>query len=437
MRFVPLLVAAAIVAWPTVPIRAASIADNRSASGYWRGTLTEHGKSLSVFISFIRGSTGEWAGRFTSDSQAVMEYPFDSVKVSGSKISFAVGGGSLSFTGLVESNSITGSFSDHRDSGTFSLARSSARHFPYVAQDLKFHSGRVRLGGSLYVPRAPGQYTAVVLLHGSGPQTRWGTLRFIADRLARSGVAAFIYDKRGCGESGGDWRSASYQDLADDAIAAIRVLRRDQRINPAKVGIWGHSEGGGIAPFIAARSSNVAFVIAADAPATVTYQQDIYRVSNALHDSGWTGKSGADALALYAEFVDVARTGRGYAKLQTDTKRAEKEPWLSWLAIPPRESWVWSWYPLVATYDPREYWPRVKVPILLAYGERDRLMPVDSNIATIESLVHSSGNDSVSAIILPNAPHTLDISPGPKDTFFWWHVVAGYPAIVIDWIKRI
>ena len=78
----------------------------------------------------------------------------------------------------------------------------------------------------------------------------------------------------------------------------------------------------------------------------------------------------------------------------------------------------------------------VKAPVLLLYGERDRLMPVDASIATIESLLQSSGNNDVSAIILPNAPHTLDIQPGPKDAFFWWHVVAGYPDLVIDWIKR-
>ena len=434
---VRLLCAVVVGASIMVTVGAGAASADQLVSGYWRGTFTEHGKPLSVVISFSQASTGGWSGRFTADSQAVMEYPFDSVSVKGSKISFVLGGGSLSFTGLVESNAITGTFSAGKDTGSFSLERSAAPDFPYVVQNVVFHSGSVRLAGSLYVPRGPGKHRAVVLLHGSGPQTRWGTPRFIADRLARSGVAALIYDKRGSGESGGDWRTASYEDLADDAIAAIGVLRAHRNIDASKIGIWGHSEGGSLAPLIASRSSNVAFVVAADAPATVTYEGDIYRVSNALRDSGWTGKSGAAALALYTEFVTVARTGRGHAELQRAMKKAEREPWFSWLGIPPRDSWVWAWYPLVADYDPRPYWTRVNVPVLLVYGERDRLMPVDANIATIESLVHSSSNENISAIILPQAPHTLDIQPGPKDSFFWWHVVAGYPDLIIDWVERV
>lgn len=419
---------------PAAPVRSA--AASLVAAGYWRGTLTEHGKPLSVLVSFDRATIGSWSGRFSADSQAAMEYPFDSVHLSGSQITIALGGGSLLFTGLVKPNSIVGTFLMGSENGTFSLERSAAPKFPYTSEYLVFHNGGVKLAGSLYVPRAPGTHTAVVLLHGSGPQTRWGTLRFIADRLARSGVAAFIYDKRGCGESGGDWRTASYVDLAKDAVAAIDVLRRHKNIDDSRIGIWGHSEGGNIAPLIASLSPNVAFIVAADAPATVTYEQDIYRVGNSLHDNGWTGKSGAAALALYTQFVNVGRTGKGYAELEESMKQSEHEPWFSWLGIPPKNSWVWSWYPLVADYDSRKYWPSVKAPVLLLYGERDRLMPVDASIATIESLLQSSGNNDVSAIILPNAPHTLDIQPGPKDAFFWWHVVAGYPDLVIDWIKR-
>ncbi len=429
--FVIAICASIIVMAPGVVTAAGQAAD-----GSWRGTMREHGKDLSVSVSFQRAATGGWSGQFSADSQAVMEYPLDYVHVNGSRITFVLAGGTFSFLGHLKSNSIVGTFSTGTDKGTFSLERQPAPTFPYVANQIVFHNGAVKLAGSLYVPRAPGRHSAVVLLHGSGSQTRWGTLRFIADRLARNGVAALIYDKRGSGDSGGDWRTASYDVLAGDAVAAIDVLKNRKDINASKIGIWGHSEGGGLAPLIASRSANVAFIVAADAPATVTYEGDIYRVGNAIRDNGWTGKSGASAMALYTQFVNVARTGKSYSELQASMKRYESEPWFSFLGIPPRDSWVWSWYPLVANYDSRKYWPRVEVPVLLVYGERDRLMPVDANIATIESLVQSSGNNSVSAIILPNAPHTLDIEPGPKDAFFWWHIVAGYPDLIIDWIKH-
>jgi pimeloyl-ACP methyl ester carboxylesterase len=118
-------------------------------------------------------------------------------------------------------------------------------------------------------------------------------------------------------------------------------------------------------------------------------------------------------------------------------ERSKQKTWFPLLGIPPRKSWVWSWYPRVANYDSRQYWQNLKVPVLLVYGERDRLMPVDTSIATIESILHASGNTNVAAIILPGAPHTLDIEPTSKEHFFWWHVVAGYPGLVIDWIKQL
>jgi dipeptidyl aminopeptidase/acylaminoacyl peptidase len=310
---VRVLLAGVMCAWVgLVPTNAATTA-RPTAQGYWVGTLTESSQDLHVRFRFGQLPAGKWSGNFSADSQAVMDYPFDSVRVQGSRIDAVLGSGALVLSGTVGSQAIVGTFSGAQGTGSLSLVRSAPPRFPYSAQNIVFHNGGTSLAGSLYVPRTAGRHPAVVLLHGSGCQTRWGTLRFIADQLARQGVAAFIYDKRGCGESRGSWQTVGYPVLADDAIAAIEVLQHRKDIEPSKIGIWGHSEGGNITPLIATRSSHVAFIVAADAPAMVVHDQDIFRFRNELRDAGGTAQGNAAALALYKQFDDVARSGQGYA----------------------------------------------------------------------------------------------------------------------------
>jgi acetyl esterase/lipase len=102
---------------------------------------------------------------------------------------------------------------------------------------------------------AHGSFPAVVMLHGSGADTRdvfWRTGD--AEVFLRAGLAVFIYDKRGTGESGGDWQAATIEDLAGDALAAVRLQRGRANIKADQVGIFGVSQGGRLTPVIAAAS---------------------------------------------------------------------------------------------------------------------------------------------------------------------------------------
>jgi pimeloyl-ACP methyl ester carboxylesterase len=121
------------------------------------------------------------------------------------------------------------------------------------------------------------------------PKPDGGTPFFFADRFARSGIAALVFDKRGAGQSTGDWKTITYKGLADDYLAAVRFLQAQSGVNPKQVGIFGHSQGGTISPLIAARPGVVAFVIAAAAIGTgPIYTQDLYRTRNDLEDRGFT-----------------------------------------------------------------------------------------------------------------------------------------------------
>src|SRR5262249_48818400 len=157
--------------------------------------------------------------------------------------------------GKLISDHIVGTFTDDGAGGKFNLHRSVPEVLPYDAIEVIFRNGDVALSGTLCMPRSPGRHEAVVILQGSGSESRWGTNRFIADQFARSNIAALVYDKRGSGLSTGDWRSSSYDDLANDVLAGIDLLASRLDVDPRRIGLHGHSEGGIIAAMVAARAA--------------------------------------------------------------------------------------------------------------------------------------------------------------------------------------
>src|SRR5215472_8062238 len=300
----------------TLTALVASIASPQSLKpdGHWQGVMERDGAVMTVRFDFETASRGV-TGRFTSESQRAMDYPLDRVDYSGSAIHWVLGG-SLIFDGTVSPQAIAGAFREGPGHGTFSLKPVSLNPPPYKREDVAFRVGDVVLSGTLLRPNSAGVHPGIVFLHGSGPETRWGTPFFFADRFARSGIAALVFDKRGAGQSTGDWKTITYKGLADDYLAAVRFLQAQSGVNPQQVGILGHSQGGTISPLIAAQPGAVAFVIAAAAIGTgPIYTQDLYRTRNDLEDRGFTEPELSRAMALYSRWINVARTGEGWDEL--------------------------------------------------------------------------------------------------------------------------
>ena len=244
--------------------------------GHWDGTMVREGARPEVSFDFTK-SGSQLVGTFTSPSQQAMDYPLAAVTANGDMVHFVLGD-SLVFDGKLGTNDITGTFTDDDAKGEFTFHRAVRTILPYDSVDITFNDGAVRLAGTLCIPRSSGRHPAIVILQGSGGETRWGTNRFIADRFARLGIAALVYDKRGSGASTGDWKSSSYDDLARDALAGIDLLASRPDIDPKRIGLHGHSEGGIIAPIAAVQApTKVAFIVAEDAVAGMVRDQDVYK----------------------------------------------------------------------------------------------------------------------------------------------------------------
>jgi len=130
----------------------------------------------------------------------------------------------------------------------------------YSREPVTFSNGEVTLHGTVLRPRGDGPFPAMLFVHGSGRQTRAPFLG-LAHVFARDNILCLIYDKRGSGASSGDLDAASYEDLATDALAGVALLRSRPDVDPARVGLWGFSEGCWVGSLAVKRSRDLAFFL--------------------------------------------------------------------------------------------------------------------------------------------------------------------------------
>ena len=396
--------------------------------GTWTGTWTKNGDALPVSVTFFR-SDGSISGSFDSDALQVAGIPFREVNYTPPNIHFVLAGdtSTSTFDGALKDGIVEGTFADGGTKGSFRLVRTQAAQPAIRAREITFNNGDVRLAGTLFLPQSAGAHPAIVFLHGSGAEGRWAN-HYLAERFAKSGFVALIYDKRGVGQSIGDWHTAGFEDLADDALAGIRFLQAQPEIDKKKIGIYGHSQGGTLAPLVAARAGDLAFVIGSAAGGIDPAEMEEYSVGNSIDISSLPPHEAVDAKAFVSAIVDVGYRGKPRAQLDLLSTRFKDRAWH--FDPPPPDNFYWSFARRIAAYNPARYWRQVNAPVLLLFGARDqRVPPVRSSSAIIAAL-HSVGNETVTLRMFPEADHTFNL-PVPNGS--WPKHVPDYADIMIAW----
>jgi hypothetical protein len=330
-------------------------------TGHWEGVVHRGSSQLAIRLDLGDGAPNR--NFFSAPDLGAIDIPLSHVRLGRALHAELVGDVTTTvIDATVTGDVMTGTFRETQArGGTFRLHRVSASVAePYLTQAVTFANGDVRLAGTVYAPRSSGKHPAVVLVQGSGPEGRWATA-YIADALARRGIVALSYDKRGVGASGGDWRTATFDDLAADARAGVHLLAQRPDVDATRLGVYGHSQGGYLAPMIAENDPEVTWIGDADGNVGPQYRQDLFRVNTALAKR-YSGQTLADAEKLYAEFVDTARNGTPHARLRTDMAEAGDPDWLDLLAIPDDDSWIWPWYAKTGNDDNSRAWGTVHVP---------------------------------------------------------------------------
>jgi pimeloyl-ACP methyl ester carboxylesterase len=274
-----------------------------------------------------------------------------------------------------------------------------------------------------------------------------------------------VYDKRGSGESTGDWKTATYDDIANDALAGIHLLQQRAEIRTGQIGAYGHSEGGAIVAMMAAQSKDVAFVISADGTAGPSYQQDLFRVRKIVESNGFTPDDVTKAMAFYNLWLQVARSGQGRERLASEILKVQNEQWFDLVAPPPPDHWAWTEYRKRADFDSLPYWAKVTVPVLLVYGALDENVPASESLERINDALHAGSNPDYTEILIPGAQHNLTVHPKavppyscpmhpqivqagpgicpickmalePHPSSEWWHAAPGLTDLFTAWVRQ-
>jgi dienelactone hydrolase len=402
--------------------------------GHWEGTMTRNMATIPVEFDFACVHS-ELTGSFTSLTQRAMEYPFDSTKQVGDQVDLVLGG-ELHLSGRIDHSRLAGTLNDEDGSGTFGLKRTAKVKLPYSATDVVFHNGPVSLSGTLYVPRSEGLHPAIVMLQGSGPETRWGANRFWADYLGRRGIACLIYDKRGAGQSTGDWKTSDFDALAGDALAGVSLLQHQAGIDPKKIGIHGHSQGASIAPLIASKSNSIAFILADAASGVPMWQSEIFSQQSFVRHSGLSSSDQASAEQFIERAVQVERSGIGYDVLRNEYKAAQQsgQAWTEEVGLPPEDSYFIKFFPAIANYNPADYWKLVHVPVLIVEAGEDERIPVAPSVAAIQQALSENKNPDFTIIVFPHASHPLVDGSGAGEPFHWSRITPGYADLLTSWV---
>lgn len=298
--------------------------------------------------------------------------------------------------------------------------------FPYIEKKVIFENekAKIKLAGTLTLPDTIGQYPAVVLISGSGPQDRNEELLghkpflVIADHLARNGIAVLRYDDRGVAESEGNYADATTEDFTDDAEAAWMFMRNLKNINPQNVGLLGHSEGAMAAPKVAARQKDVAFIVLLAGPGVVGKEILLRQTEMILKAEGMEEEIVEDIVRRNEKMYSVlkkvddkekaekkirkimekeAKKVRDEDKEDYKLKRYEIDAQIRTMMSP--------WFRYFLTFEPQEYLKELSCPVLALNGELDLQVPAKENLLEIEKAMILGANPNYKILEMPGLNH--------------------------------
>ncbi len=406
--------------------------------GDWQGALRIQSFELRIVFHLQLTKEGSWKATMDSPDQGAAGIGIDSVSFTDGKARLVVGIAQAEYEGKLETGDslmagvwkqggMTLPLNMKRTTAPVVIRRPQEPHppYPYNEEEVSFSNseGGNRLAGTLTFPKSGGPFAAAVLISGSGPQDRDENIfnhkpfKVIADDLSRNGIAVLRYDDRGKGGSTGDFATATSLDFATDARAAVDYLRSRKEIDGRRIGLIGHSEGGLVAPMVAGKYKDIAFIVLLAGP-SLTGEEIIL-----LQDSLISLASGA-SVAKIRKDLETGRRMFSIVESEKDTsllkdklasllRDAVAEERDTTLTEEQQEAGIKQtiqqitspWFRFFLFYDPVPALRTVKCPVLALNGEKDLQVPARVNLDGIKVALTQGGNSRVVATMMPGLNH--------------------------------
>jgi len=408
-----------------------------SIAGMWQGTLEFNNNKIRVVFRVAITDTGKLAASLDSPDQGAKGIPASVVFVTKDSVRILVEsiGGLYAGKRSADDSSITGKWTQGGGSLPLTMVRTTAEikyvrpqepkpPFPYKSEEISFGSELtgMKYSGTLTYPDSGGPFPAAILITGSGAHDRdeyiFGHKPFlvIADCLTKRGIAVLRVDDRGVGGSTGDKMAVSTVEHAQDVIAEMQYLKSRSEIDSSEIGLIGHSEGGIIAPMVAAKSKSVAFVVLLAGTGMrgekiIVDQTRLMLKSEGVPDSQIVKITSEQEnefriMGISSDSVMVVDSLKSYLRAnitQWAGNGANKDPEK---AIDGKIKWLLSpWYHYFLFHDPQNDLERVKCPLLAMDGTLDLQVPGKENLDEIEKALKKGGSGDFTIKLLPGLNH--------------------------------
>jgi len=410
-----------------------------SIEGIWQGKLKVPGTELSIVFKISQNPEGTLTATLDSPDQGVTGIPVEEVIFKDNTLHLEVKSVGGVYEGKVSEDFLVIEGEWKQSGGTFPLTLKRVdkaveilrpqvpkKPYPYIEEEVAYENKEagITLAGTLTLPSGKGPSPVVLLISGSGPQDRNETIYnhhpflVLADYLTRQGIAVLRVDDRGVGESTGDFSQATSVDFASDVLAGIEYLKTRKEINPEQIGLIGHSEGGLIAPMVAVKSPDVAFIILM-AGTGLTGEEILYLqgalISRAMgvseEDIAKNRQFNEKIFSVIKEEKDKKNAEErlrqmfmeDWEKMSDEKKEQIGDPEVFLKAQ--LQNLLSPWLKFFLIYDPKPTLSKVKCPVLAINGEKDLQVPPKENLSAIEEALKVGGNQNYTIKELPNLNH--------------------------------
>ncbi|MGL6072600.1 MAG: alpha/beta hydrolase family protein [Fimbriiglobus sp.] len=408
-----------------------------TVAGPWVGHLNAGAETLRLRIT-VRDKDGTLTGDMESLDQGPGKTPVDKIEVKEKIVTLHMAKVGAKFTGSLsdDGKQLTGFWEQSGGKFAIVLKRGDTIEGPkrpqtppkdveYVVRNVTFENPKAKftLAGTLTQPKGDGPFPAVVLISGSGPSDRDETLfqhkpfAVLAHHLTSNGIAVLRYDDRGVGQSKGKYKDATTVDFAQDAEAAVLFLKEQKGIDPKRVGLCGHSEGGLIAPIVAAgRPEDVSFIVLL-AGTGVSGEEIMQQQRLDIHKSlGIPEKECLEINEILGKFtkISIAEDGTleerrkkfmAYAQELTPQQRAtinaRTDKDIEVLANRIFDPWNQTFHKL----DPAVALKKTRCRVLALNGEKDLQVHAGLNLPAIEKSLKAGLNPPAEFHKLPGLNH--------------------------------